>query len=289
MLCRALAAWSKVKTWLTQHSPAILASLNPGASAAEVAATEKVLGHPLPLAMRCIYRLVLVCVCVGADRVCFGWCCRVLLGEGALYPAQFTPATHSIHSCSACHTTPSTSPQTSNHHHQPLTHNNNRVHNGQKLVTEQQSCEEGPPPDLLMGLFGTTCFYDHITSTSMVDLTAMAKLTRLLRTMRVSEGGGGVRGRCEGCGVVCCGVAWRGVACLLELCVPCGAVCVRTHKRDVGIVASQAVESEGYSRLRSWLLAGGLCSQAPTCQQVDVDSLLTPHTRLPVAAAAAAI
>lgn len=62
-----------------------------------------------------------------------------------------------------------------------------RVHNGQSLVIDQQSCEEGPPPDLLMGLFGTTAFYDHVTSTQLVPLDKAVRLTRLLRSMRVSN------------------------------------------------------------------------------------------------------
>ena len=41
-----------------------------------------------------------------------------------------------------------------------------RVHNGQSLSLQQQSCED-PPKDLLMGLFGTTAFYDHVTSTQV--------------------------------------------------------------------------------------------------------------------------
>jgi hypothetical protein len=63
----------------------------------------------------------------------------------------------------------------------------NRVHNGQDLVLEQQSCEEGPPRDLLMGLFGTTAFYEHVTSTQMLPLEKCARLTRVLRGMRVSR------------------------------------------------------------------------------------------------------
>lgn len=63
----------------------------------------------------------------------------------------------------------------------------NRVHNGQALDLEQQSCEEGPPRDLLMGLFGTTAFYDHVTSTQMLHLDKCVRLTRVLRGMRVSQ------------------------------------------------------------------------------------------------------
>jgi hypothetical protein len=37
-----------------------------------------------------------------------------------------------------------------------------------------------------MGLFGTTAFYDHITSTQMVPLDKCVRLTRLLREIRVS-------------------------------------------------------------------------------------------------------
>jgi hypothetical protein len=54
-------------------------------------------------------------------------------------------------------------------------------------VLEQQSCEEGPPRDLLMGLFGTTAFYEHVTSTQMLPLEKCARLTRVLRGMRVSR------------------------------------------------------------------------------------------------------
>lgn len=114
LLARALAAWSKVRAWLGQHSPRILETLNPGASEAEVTAAEAALGHPLPSAMRVIYR----------------------------------------------------------------------VHNGQTLLIEQQSCEEGPPADLLMGMFGTTAFYDHVTSTQLAPLDKLVRVTRLLRSMR---------------------------------------------------------------------------------------------------------
>jgi hypothetical protein len=58
MLTRALAAWNKLESWLKVHSPRILASLNAGATAADVAAAETALGHPLPTAMRVIYRWV---------------------------------------------------------------------------------------------------------------------------------------------------------------------------------------------------------------------------------------
>lgn len=68
LLARALAAWSKVTAWLGQHSPRILQSLNPGATAAEVAAAEAALGHPLPSAMRVIYRCK-----GGCGFLCFFW------------------------------------------------------------------------------------------------------------------------------------------------------------------------------------------------------------------------
>jgi hypothetical protein len=63
-------------------------------------------------------------------------------------------------------------------------------------VAEQRAGEDGPPPDLLMGLFGTTAFYDHVTSTQLVSLEKVVRLTRLLRSMRVSVG------LAAGCGVV---------------------------------------------------------------------------------------
>lgn len=63
MLTRALAAWSKIKAWLRVHSPRILQTLNPGATSEQVAQVEAALGHPLPMAMRCIYRWVL-CGCL---------------------------------------------------------------------------------------------------------------------------------------------------------------------------------------------------------------------------------
>jgi hypothetical protein len=41
---------------LQQHSPQILATLNPGATAQQVREAKEALGHPLPLAVCCIYR-----------------------------------------------------------------------------------------------------------------------------------------------------------------------------------------------------------------------------------------
>jgi cell wall assembly regulator SMI1 len=56
MFARALACWRRIENYLQQHSPQILATLNPGASAQQVQEAEEALGHPLPLAVRCIYR-----------------------------------------------------------------------------------------------------------------------------------------------------------------------------------------------------------------------------------------
>lgn len=56
LLARTLAAWRDVRAFLAAHCPRILETLAPGASTAEVAEAEAVLGHPLPQAMRCIYR-----------------------------------------------------------------------------------------------------------------------------------------------------------------------------------------------------------------------------------------
>jgi len=106
MLARTLTAWHKIKAWLRVYSPRILESLNPGASPEEVSQVEAALGHPLPMAMRCIYRCVwvgvgvvgtflplllfffsfhtggggrggggLVCTCVGVGDMCL-WVCE---------------------------------------------------------------------------------------------------------------------------------------------------------------------------------------------------------------------
>eukprot|EP00775_Hariotina_reticulata_P004185 gene4185-4433_t len=57
LLARSLAAWNSIKAWLAEHSPQILETLNPGATAEQLAEAEEQLGHPLPAAMRCIYRI----------------------------------------------------------------------------------------------------------------------------------------------------------------------------------------------------------------------------------------
>jgi hypothetical protein len=150
LLCRTLAAWRTIKAWLSRHCPRILASLNPGATAAELAEAEGVLGHPLPQAMRCIYRCVCVCVracalvvacvfVVSAQRVFHTSCACTLVAwcSDAVARARSAHRTH----CTA-----------------------RRVHNGQRLQLQQDSCEEGPPRDLLLGLFGCLAFYDHLTS-----------------------------------------------------------------------------------------------------------------------------
>jgi len=56
LLARSLAAWNSIKAWLAVHSPQILDTLNPGATAEQLADAEEQLGHPLPAALRCIYR-----------------------------------------------------------------------------------------------------------------------------------------------------------------------------------------------------------------------------------------
>jgi hypothetical protein len=56
LLSRTLACWRRIEGYLQQHSPQILATLNPGATAQQLQEAEEQLGHPLPLAVRCIYR-----------------------------------------------------------------------------------------------------------------------------------------------------------------------------------------------------------------------------------------
>eukprot|EP00879_Flechtneria_rotunda_P020847 GHRR01021948.1.p1 GENE.GHRR01021948.1~~GHRR01021948.1.p1 ORF type:complete len:265 (+),score=31.16 GHRR01021948.1:225-1019(+) len=114
-LARTLACWNTIKAWLATHSPQILATLNPGATANEVAEAEASLGHPLPLAARCIYRVV----------------------------------------------------------------------NGQDLkLREQPTASNDPPANLLMGLFGTLVFYEHVTSNAMKPLSEVVMLTLLLQAAR---------------------------------------------------------------------------------------------------------
>ncbi|KAF6264373.1 hypothetical protein COO60DRAFT_178714 [Scenedesmus sp. NREL 46B-D3] len=118
LLARALACWRRIERHLQLHSPQILATLNPGATAQQVQQAEEALGHPLPLAVRCIYR----------------------------------------------------------------------VHNGQDLRLDQRGPDgDGPPPSLLMGLFGCLIFYDHVTSNAMQSLDEMVKKTRLFRSIRVGD------------------------------------------------------------------------------------------------------
>ncbi|WIA35184.1 hypothetical protein OEZ86_003649 [Tetradesmus obliquus] len=114
LLARTLACWRRIEAYLQQHSPQILATLNPGATAQQVAQAEAELGHPLPLAVRCIYR----------------------------------------------------------------------VHNGQDLRLHQRGASGGPPPNLLMGLFGCLIFYDHVTSNALQSLEEMVQKTALFRSIR---------------------------------------------------------------------------------------------------------
>jgi cell wall assembly regulator SMI1 len=60
LLSRALACWRRIEAYLQQHSPQILATLNPGATPEQVQQAEEELGHALPLAVRCIYRWAVV-------------------------------------------------------------------------------------------------------------------------------------------------------------------------------------------------------------------------------------
>ncbi|KAF8060480.1 SKIP16 [Scenedesmus sp. PABB004] len=113
MLARALAAWGGLKAWLREHAPQVLETLNPGATPAQVAEAEAALGHPLPLALRCIYR----------------------------------------------------------------------VHNGQDLQL-QQGPAGAPPPRLLLGLFGTLVFYDHVTSNALQPLADVVQQSLLYRSIR---------------------------------------------------------------------------------------------------------
>jgi hypothetical protein len=60
-----------------------------------------------------------------------------------------------------------------------------RVHNGQDLRLRQRGAGGGPPPNLLMGLFGCLIFYDHVTSNAMQSLEEMVQKTELFRSIRV--------------------------------------------------------------------------------------------------------
>lgn len=66
----------------------------------------------------------------------------------------------------------------------PLLHR--RVHNGQDLRLHQRGASGGPPPNLLMGLFGCLIFYDHVTSNALQSLEEMVQKTALFRSIRVS-------------------------------------------------------------------------------------------------------
>ncbi|GFR44770.1 hypothetical protein Agub_g6101 [Astrephomene gubernaculifera] len=56
-LPRAIRAWQQIKDWLAVHYPAILQTIKPGLSEAEVGAAEAELGFRLPPALKVIYRL----------------------------------------------------------------------------------------------------------------------------------------------------------------------------------------------------------------------------------------
>lgn len=48
----ARGAWQRLETWCRQHHPRLLATLNPGATAEEIAAVEEAIGQPLPADVR---------------------------------------------------------------------------------------------------------------------------------------------------------------------------------------------------------------------------------------------
>ncbi len=41
-------SWRRIEAWLSRNAPKIVRNLNPGATAAELAAAERELGHPMP-------------------------------------------------------------------------------------------------------------------------------------------------------------------------------------------------------------------------------------------------
>jgi cell wall assembly regulator SMI1 len=49
--------WDRIHSWLREHAPTILESLNPGASAEQVSAAEEALGVTFPADVRETYRL----------------------------------------------------------------------------------------------------------------------------------------------------------------------------------------------------------------------------------------
>jgi hypothetical protein len=61
------------------------------------------------------------------------------------------------------------------------------VHNGQDLRLHQRGPNDGPPPNLLMGLFGCLIFYDHVTSNAMQSLEEVVKKTALFMSIRVGN------------------------------------------------------------------------------------------------------
>lgn len=64
-----------------------------------------------------------------------------------------------------------------------------RVCNGQDLkLSAPRDDPNWAPPNLLMGLFGTLMFYDHVSSNAMISLEAAVKMSKMLRSIRVSKG-----------------------------------------------------------------------------------------------------
>ncbi|KAJ9452094.1 F-box protein SKIP16 [Diplonema papillatum] len=51
------AMWKRFEAWMVRHSPGMLATLNPPASEEDLDTWEKMLGAPLPLSLRCVYKL----------------------------------------------------------------------------------------------------------------------------------------------------------------------------------------------------------------------------------------
>lgn len=57
LTARALKCWKRIETWTKREIEEVYASLCPGATESELDLTEQDLGHPLPPALRVVYRL----------------------------------------------------------------------------------------------------------------------------------------------------------------------------------------------------------------------------------------
>ncbi|MFG7942609.1 SMI1/KNR4 family protein [Streptomyces cacaoi] len=56
-------AWQRIEAWLRDHAPASHSSLKPGAPEEEIVALERVLGVPVPVELKALWRL-----CAGAEK-----------------------------------------------------------------------------------------------------------------------------------------------------------------------------------------------------------------------------